>query len=89
MSEKLLSKSILSIAPSATMAMTQLARELKAKGRDVIGLSAGESDFDTPQHIGEAAVKAIRDGKTRIPLTITGSNLAYPARYLSIGAWKI
>ncbi len=65
MSEKLLSKSILSIAPSATMAMTQLARELKAKGRDVIGLSAGESDFDTPQHIGEAAVKAIRDGKTR------------------------
>ncbi|WP_416879061.1 pyridoxal phosphate-dependent aminotransferase [Litorimonas sp.] len=47
------------------MAMTQLARELKAKGRDVIGLSAGESDFDTPQHIGEAAVKAIRDGKTR------------------------
>ena len=47
------------------MAMTQLARELKAEGRDVIGLSAGESDFDTPQHIGEAAEKAIRDGKTR------------------------
>jgi aspartate aminotransferase len=64
-SEKLLSKSILSIAPSATMAMTQLARELKAKGRDVIGLSAGESDFDTPLHVGEAAAKAIRDGKTR------------------------
>lgn len=65
MSDKLLSKSILSVAPSATMAMTQLARELKAEGRDVIGLSAGESDFDTPQHIGEAAEKAIRDGKTR------------------------
>ena len=65
MSEKLLSKSILSVAPSATMAMTQLARELKAEGRDVIGLSAGESDFDTPEHIGEAAEKAIRDGKTR------------------------
>lgn len=65
MSDKLLSKSILSVAPSATMAMTQLARELKAEGRDVIGLSAGESDFDTPEHIGEAAEKAIRDGKTR------------------------
>ena len=65
MSDKLLSKSILSVAPSATMAITQLARELKAEGRDVIGLSAGESDFDTPQHIGEAAEKAIRDGKTR------------------------
>lgn len=65
MSEKLLSKSILSVVPSATMAMTQLARDLKAKGRDIIGLSAGESDFDTPDHIGEAAAKAIADGKTR------------------------
>lgn len=65
MSDKLLSKSILSVAPSATMAMTQLARDLKAEGRDVIGLSAGESDFDTPDHIGEAAAKAIKDGKTR------------------------
>lgn len=65
MSDKFLSKSILSVAPSATMAMTQMARDLKSKGRDVIGLSAGESDFDTPSHIGEAATKAIADGKTR------------------------
>jgi len=64
-SEKLLSQSILSVAPSATMAMTQLARDLRAQGRDIIGLSAGESDFDTPAHIGRAAVKAIADGKTR------------------------
>lgn len=64
-SDKFLSNSILSVAPSATMAMTQLARDLKAQGRDIIGLSAGESDFGTPAHIGEAATKAIQDGKTR------------------------
>lgn len=61
----LLSHSIQSIAPSSTMAITQLARDMRAQGRDVIGLSAGESDFDTPQHIGEAAAKAIQDGQTR------------------------
>ncbi len=65
MSEKSLSQSILSVAPSATMAMTQLARDLKAQGRDIIGLSAGESDFDTPAHIGEAAARAIAEGRTR------------------------
>lgn len=61
----LLSDSIQSIAPSSTMAITQLARDMRAKRRDVIGLSAGESDFDTPAHIGEAAARAIKDGKTR------------------------
>lgn len=61
----LLSHSIQSIAPSSTMAITQLARDMRAQGRDVIGLSAGESDFDTPQHVGEAAAKAIQDGQTR------------------------
>ncbi len=60
-----LSHAIQSIAPSATMAMTQMARDMRASGRDIIGLSAGESDFDTPVHIGEAATKAIKDGKTR------------------------
>lgn len=60
-----LSRSIQSIAPSATMAITQLARDMRQEGRDVIGLSAGESDFDTPAHIGEAAAKAIKDGQTR------------------------
>jgi aspartate aminotransferase len=47
------------------MAITQLARDLRAQGRDIIGLSSGESDFDTPAHIGEAAIKAIHDGQTR------------------------
>ena len=54
---------ILSIKPSATIAVTDKARALKAAGRDVIGLGAGEPDFDTPENIKEAAIKAIRDGK--------------------------
>src|ERR1700729_3687457 len=51
------------IKPSATIAVTDKARALKAAGRDVIGLGAGEPDFDTPDNIKEAAIKAIRDGK--------------------------
>jgi len=53
------------IKPSATIAVTDKARALKAAGVDVIGLGAGEPDFDTPENIKEAAVKAIRDGKTK------------------------
>ncbi|WP_436638340.1 pyridoxal phosphate-dependent aminotransferase [Microbaculum sp. FT89] len=53
------------IKPSATIAVTNKARELKAAGRDVIGLGAGEPDFDTPENIKEAAIKAIREGKTK------------------------
>jgi aspartate aminotransferase len=53
------------IKPSATVAVTAMALELKAAGRDVIGLGAGEPDFDTPEHIKEAAIKALRDGKTK------------------------
>ncbi|HYD43656.1 MAG TPA: aminotransferase class I/II-fold pyridoxal phosphate-dependent enzyme, partial [Phenylobacterium sp.] len=53
------------IAPSATIAISAKARALKANGRDVIALSAGEPDFDTPDNIKEAAIKAIRDGKTK------------------------
>ncbi|MBL6947189.1 MAG: pyridoxal phosphate-dependent aminotransferase [Rhodospirillales bacterium] len=53
------------IQPSPTIAVTQKARDLKAEGRDVIGLGAGEPDFDTPEHIIEAAKKALDDGMTR------------------------
>jgi len=53
------------IKPSPTIAVTQKARDLKAEGRDVIGLGAGEPDFDTPGHIIEAAKKALDDGMTR------------------------
>src|SRR6478609_690190 len=55
------------VKPSATIAVTQKARELKAKGRDVIGLGAGEPDFDTPDNIKEAAIDAIRRGETKYP----------------------
>ncbi len=55
------------VKPSATIAMTQKARELKAKGVDVISLSVGEPDFDTPDHIKEAAIDAIRRGETKYP----------------------
>ena len=60
-----LSHSIKRIKPSATMAVTQKARELKAAGKDIIGLGAGEPDFDTPENIKKAAVQAINDGDTK------------------------
>ncbi len=60
-----LADSLSRIKPSATIAVTDKARELKQAGRDVIGLGAGEPDFDTPDNIKEAAIKAIRDGKTK------------------------
>jgi len=53
------------VKPSATLAADAKARELKAAGKDVISLAAGEPDFDTPDNIKEAAIKAIRDGKTK------------------------
>ena len=53
------------IKPSPTIAVTQKAKELKAAGRDVIGLGAGEPDFDTPDNIKEAAIAAIRRGETK------------------------
>lgn len=55
------------VKPSATIAVTQKARELKAAGRDVIGLGAGEPDFDTPDNIKNAAIEAIRRGETKYP----------------------
>lgn len=55
------------VKPSATIAVTQKARELKAQGRDVIGLGAGEPDFDTPDNIKQAAIEAIRRGETKYP----------------------
>ena len=53
------------VKPSATIMMTQKARDLKAKGRDVISLSVGEPDFDTPDNVKNAAIEAIRRGETK------------------------
>ncbi len=60
-----LSRTLARVKPSPTIAMTNLARELAAEGRDIISLSAGEPDFDTPAHIREAAKAAIDAGRTR------------------------
>ena len=61
----IISNSLKRIKPSPTIAVTQKARELRAAGKDVIGLGAGEPDFDTPDNIKNAAIKAIRSGDTK------------------------
>ncbi len=61
----MLSKKALSINPSPTMAIDSKAKEMKSQGLDVIGFGAGEPDFDTPEHIRQAAIKAINEGHTR------------------------
>ena len=61
----IISDSLKRIKPSPTIAVTQKARELRAAGKDVIGLGAGEPDFDTPDNIKEAAIKAIKNGDTK------------------------
>ncbi|GHF66123.1 pyridoxal phosphate-dependent aminotransferase [Seohaeicola zhoushanensis] len=60
-----LSDTLARVKPSPTIAVTTMAAELKAAGRDVIGLGAGEPDFDTPQNIKDAAIAAINAGKTK------------------------
>jgi len=61
----IISNNLKRIKPSPTIAVTQKARELRAAGKDVIGLGAGEPDFDTPINVKNAAIKAIRDGDTK------------------------
>ena len=61
----IISNSLNKIKPSPTIAVSQKARELRAAGKDVIGLGAGEPDFDTPNNVKNAAVRAIRAGETK------------------------
>ena len=61
----IISNNLKRIKPSPTIAVTQKARELRAAGKDVIGLGAGEPDFDTPDNIKNAAIKAIKSGDTK------------------------
>ena len=65
MTDTRLSDRITKIGASATMAITQTARDMRAAGRDVISLSAGEPDFETPEHIRQAATNAMNSGATR------------------------
>ena len=64
-SMSIISDSLKRIKPSPTIAVTQKARELRAAGKDVIGLGAGEPDFDTPDNVKNAAIKAIKSGDTK------------------------
>ncbi len=62
-----LAQALSRVKPSATIAMTQKARDLKAQGRDIISLSVGEPDFDTPDNIKQAGIDAIARGETKYP----------------------
>ncbi|HEX2752927.1 MAG TPA: pyridoxal phosphate-dependent aminotransferase [Alphaproteobacteria bacterium] len=87
------------IKPSATLALAAKAQELKAEGKDVIGLSVGEPDFDTPEHIKDGAKKAMDEGKTKytpVPGTVElrkaivekfkrENNLTYTAEQVIVG----
>ncbi len=96
----LLARRLDRIKPSPTIAVTTRARELRAAGRDVIGLGAGEPDFDTPDHVKDAAMRAIRDGRTKYT-AVDGTpelkeavaakfrrdnRLAYSASQITVGA---
>ena len=94
-----LSKSVSKINSSATITMSALANKLKSEGQDIISLSAGEPDFGTPKHIQEAAIKAIKAGKTKYTNPdgmpelkeaisqkfITENDLKYKATQISVG----
>ena len=60
-----ISQQAAALSPSLTLAIDAKAKQMKADGLDVVGFGAGEPDFDTPQHIKEAAVKALADGFTK------------------------
>jgi len=96
----IVSNSLKRIKPSPTLAVTQKARELKAAGKDIISLGAGEPDFDTPDNIKQAAIKAINNGDTKYT-AVDGTpalkdaiikkfkrenNLGYQADQITVGA---
>ena len=67
MEKSIISRRVESLSPSATLAMSAKSSELRAKGVDVINLSVGEPDFNTPDHIKEAAKRAIDENYTHYP----------------------
>tara|TARA_Y100001970_G_scaffold228461_1_gene282952 strand:- start:63 stop:1250 length:1188 start_codon:yes stop_codon:yes gene_type:complete len=95
----IVSNSLKRIKPSPTIAVTSKAREMRAAGRDVIGLGAGEPDFDTPDNIKHAAIEAIKNGETKytavdgtpkLKKAIQGkfsreNNLSYELDQISVG----
>ena len=87
----IVSNSLKRIKPSPTIAVTSKAREMRAAGRDVIGLGAGEPDFDTPDNIKEAAIEAIKRGRSIDcgVLSITFSNGFYCCLFNIVRSVKI
>ncbi len=99
MNKNFISNRVKGIKPSPTIEVTSRARELKALGKDVIGLGAGEPDFDTPEHIKKAAIKAINNGKTKytavdgipelkeaiVKKFLKDNNLSYKSSEISVG----
>ena len=72
-----LSRKAAAVKPSSTLAITAKAKELRAQGKDVVGFGAGEPDFNTPQNIINAAIKAIeRCGINKVALVVFGRNRA-------------
>jgi len=63
-----ISRRAASLSPSLTLIIDSKAKQMKADGQDVVGFGAGEPDFDTPQHIKDAAIKALKDGFTKANL---------------------
>src|SRR5438034_10177736 len=60
-----ISRRAASLSPSLTLAIDSKAKQMKAEGQDVVGFGAGEPDFDTPQHIKDAAIRALNEGFTK------------------------
>ncbi|MGD8240968.1 MAG: aminotransferase class I/II-fold pyridoxal phosphate-dependent enzyme, partial [Armatimonadota bacterium] len=79
-----ISKRISQLAESATLAVAAKAARLSQQGIDVVSLAAGEPDFDTPDHIKEAGIQAIRDGKTKYPKPASGLPEAKAAACLKL-----
>ena len=80
------SENIAKLQPSATVTVSTLARKLRAEGRDIINLSAGEPDFRTPEGIAEAGIEGIRQGRTRYtPAAGLPELRAAAAEYMTAG----
>jgi len=79
-----ISRRIAQLAESATLAVSAKAAQMKAAGIDVVSMAAGEPDFDTPDHIKEAGIQAIRDGKTKYGKPASGLPEAKAAACLKL-----
>jgi aspartate aminotransferase len=85
--DRRISQRIQQIAPSATLAVSEKARQLRERGVQVISFGAGEPDFDTPEHIKEAAIRALHDGDTKYPSPGSGKTALREAICAYLDRW--